>query len=190
MGQRQKLAMVFFITMAVLCGIIFSAKIIFAAEKKKENIFPERYILYPISEVVQKISGGDKEKPLTRSDEKIFLGLSNNTWRKLSYCAGSAVIGYGAKSKKNEFIGGGVIVVGITLYFDGDKSIVDQFSWGDLGTGVLCGAVGYYVAPAKKESPPSSPPPSTTTTTPGSDPPLGNGNTGGSNTGTGTDPPL
>lgn len=89
-------------------------------------------------------------------EKKLLLGLSNDVWRKFSYCAGSVALGYGAKSGKKEFIGGGTIVVGITLYFDSEKSIADQFSWEDVGVGLLCGTVGYYAGPSKKEDSSSS----------------------------------
>ena len=94
----------------------------------------------------------NKPQPQPQPQKNLFLGLSDDIWRKLSYCAGSVAVGYGANSGNTGIIGGGVVIVGITLYFDGDKSLLDQFSWGDVGVGILCGTAGYYVAPKKEES--------------------------------------
>lgn len=178
---------------AILLVFLFSVKIIFAAEEE-ENFFPNWYILDPKGTLQKKSE--DKKKSTIQSDD-FFLGLSNDTWSKLSYCASSVAIGYGAKSGNTGMISGGALIFGITLYYDSKKSLLDQVSWGDIGVGVLCGSVGYYVAPKKKPElsnpppssnppPPSNPPPQSG---PGPDPPF-EGNPGGNPNGSGSDPAL
>ena len=108
--------------------------------------------LKPSAEKVFLTENKPQPQPQPQPQKNLFLGLSDDIWRKLSYCAGSVAVGYGANSGNTGIIGGGVVIVGITLYFDGDKSLLDQFSWGDVGVGILCGTAGYYVAPKKEES--------------------------------------
>ncbi len=141
-------------------------------EKKEANLFLTREELEKVVAVAVK---KERQRYLQSDDE--LLGWNKDNWRKVAYCAGCVVIGYGVKSGKREFIGGGVVVVGVTVYYDSDKLIADQVSLADVGMGAVCGTAGYLLAPKKEEPPPPSS--------------SGSGNTGGgSGSGPGPNPKL
>lgn len=154
-------------------------------EKREQTIN-----IFLTEEQVGKIVRKEKKPKYLPADDEVF-GLKKDTWRKVFYCVGGATTGYGIKSKNAGLIGGGAVVVGVTLYFDKKDSFADQLTLADVGITALCGVAAYLATPAKKPSTAPSPSnPSSGTSTPGPNPPLGS-STPGTGTGPGpSSPPL
>lgn len=186
----KKAAIAVLLAIAAIFIVVILTTIVSAAEK---------YNLNPTFERETYIKYQEKQKPdflKSADDKEIFLGVEWDTWHKVFYCAGCAAAAYGAKSGNKNLLAVGGVMLAINIPIDYLYS-PQKISWGDIGTGILCGTAGYLLAPKKKPAPvsnnppSSSPPPSSPPSgSPGPDPTTGGGNPNGSGNGSGSDPGL